>query len=144
MAMKTPAQVRSLLDVARELGALPQRVKRLRARFLFVLVTCCTGLGAWIVYLAVSLPTGYRSKGWSAAWVGFDILLLLALAGTLLAAILGRQILIMFAVATATLLLCDAWFDIVLDWGTSDVWGSLASRYSSSYPSRCFCCSAHA
>jgi hypothetical protein len=127
MAMKAPAQVRSLLDVARELGALPQRVKRLRARFLFVLVTCCTGLGAWIVYLAVSLPTGYRSKGWSAAWVGFDILLLLALAGTLLAAILGRQILIMFAVATAKLLFCDAWFDIVLDWGTSDVWGSLAS-----------------
>jgi hypothetical protein len=40
---------------------------------------------------------------------------------------LGRQILIMLAVSTATLLLCDAWFDIVLDWGTSDVWGSLAS-----------------
>ena len=73
------------------------------------------------------MPTGYHSKAWSAAWVGFDILLLLALAGTVVAAMLRRQIVVMLAVFTATLLLCDAWFDIVLDWGTSDVWASLAS-----------------
>lgn len=117
----------AVLDAARELGTAPQRVKRLRSRMLTVLVACCAGLGAWIVYLAISMPTGYRSKAWSAAWVGFDILLLLALTGTMVAAMLGRQIVIMLAVFTATLLLCDAWFDIVLDWGTSDVWGSLAS-----------------
>ena len=40
---------------------------------------------------------------------------------------LRRQIVVMLAVFTATLLLCDAWFDIVLDWGTSEVWVSLAS-----------------
>lgn len=117
----------AILDAARELGIAPHRVKRLRSRMLTVLVACCAGLGAWIVYLAVSMPTGYRSKAWSAAWVGFDILLLLALTGTIAAAMLRRQIVVMLAVFTATLLLCDAWFDIVLDWGTSDVWGSLAS-----------------
>jgi hypothetical protein len=40
---------------------------------------------------------------------------------------LRRQIVVILAVFTASLLLCDAWFDIVLDWGTSDVWASLAS-----------------
>jgi hypothetical protein len=112
---------------ARELGTSPQRLKRLRSRALIVLAACCAGLGAWIVYLAFSMPTGYHSRAWSAAWVGFDILLLAALIGTAVAALLGRQIVVLLAVFTATLLLCDAWFDIVLDWGSSDVWGSLAS-----------------
>jgi hypothetical protein len=126
-ALKTPTQSASFLDAARELGTAPQRLRRLRTRSLSLLVACCTGLGAWIVYLAISMPTGYQARAWSAAWVGFDILLLLALTGTVVAAMLRRQIVIMLAVFTATLLLCDAWFDIVLDWGTSDVWGSLAS-----------------
>lgn len=126
-ALKAPTQSGSVLTAARELGTQPQHVRRIRSGFLGILVACCTGLGAWIVYLAVSMPTGYQSKAWSAAWVGFDILLLLALTGTVVAAMLGRQIVILLAVFTGTLLLCDAWFDIVLDWGTSDVWGSLAS-----------------
>lgn len=127
-ALKAPPQPPSILTAARdELGVSPQRVRRMRSGFLGILLACCAGLGAWIVYLAASMPTGYQSRAWSAAWVGFDILLLLALTGTVVAAMLGRQIVVLLAVFTATLLLCDAWFDIVLDWGTSDVWGSLAS-----------------
>ena len=123
-----PSQTKGFLETAaRELGTAPQRVKHFRSRLLTMLIGICAGLGAWIVYLAVTMPTNYQSKGWSAAWVGFDILLLLALSGTMLAALLRRQIVILLAVFTATLLLCDAWFDIVLDWGTTDVWGSLAS-----------------
>ena len=150
-AVKTPTQPGSLLEAARDLSTLStrptpstsstssspstptapnsqaERVKRLRNRLMAVLLVCCAGLGSWTVYLASSLPTGYHSKAWSAAWVGFDILLLLALAGTVVAAMLRRQIVVMLGVFTATLLLCDAWFDIVLDWGTSEVWLSLAS-----------------
>jgi hypothetical protein len=130
-AVKIPTQSSgSLLDAARDLSTLrtqPERVKHLRNRLLVALLACCAGLGSWTVYLAFSMPTGYHSKAWSAAWVGFDILLLLALTGTVVAAMLRRQIVVMLAVFTATLLLCDAWFDIVLDWGTSDVWASLAS-----------------
>jgi len=129
-AVKIPTQTGALLDTARDLstaGPQPERVKRLRNRLLVALLACCAGLGSWTVYLAFSMPTGYHSKAWSAAWVGFDILLLLALTGTVVAAMLRRQIVVMLAVFTATLLLCDAWFDIVLDWGTSDVWVSLAS-----------------
>jgi hypothetical protein len=38
-----------------------------------------------------------------------------------------RQAVIVAAIATAVLLICDAWFDITLDLGTPEVWWSLAS-----------------
>src|SRR6266567_7693488 len=38
-----------------------------------------------------------------------------------------RQAVILAAVGTATLLICDAWFDISLDVGTPDVWWSVGS-----------------
>lgn len=60
-------------------------------------------------------------------WVGFDILLLFALTATALSALLRRQIVILLAGVTATLLICDAWFDVLLDWGTPAVWASLAT-----------------
>jgi hypothetical protein len=116
-----------VMPAGREWALLAARAKRRYARFLIVLVACCAGLVPWIVYLAFSMPTGYRAEAWSAAWVGFDILLLFALVGTITAALLDRQIVVLLAVASATLLLCDAWFDIVLCWGTRDVFGSIAS-----------------
>lgn len=126
-AVQTHTPSETVLDMARELGLPAERAKRRRARFLIVLLACCAGLVPWIVYLAFSMPTGYRAEAWSAAWVGFDLLLLAALVGTVTAALLGRQLVVLLAVVSATLLLCDAWFDIVLDWGSSDVWGSVAS-----------------
>ena len=37
-------------------------------------------------------------------------------------------------IVTATLLCCDAWFDCVLDWGTSGFWLSLASALVAELP----------
>lgn len=137
-AMKIPTQPGTVLDAASEPGTPPHRAKRSRSRLWTVLVACCASLGAWIVYLAISMPTGYHAKAWSAAWIGFDILLLLALTGTIAAAMLRRQIVVLLAVFTATLLLCDAWFDVVLDWGSPDVWGSLASAVFAEVPLAAF------
>ena len=47
--------------------------------------------------------------------MGFDIGLLAALAATGWAAWRGRQVLIVCLVVLATLLLCDAWFNVLLD-----------------------------
>lgn len=121
-----PASV-ELLEVARELGLRPERVSRRRARTLALLAFCCVALIPWIVYLAISMPSGYHAKAWSAAWVGFDVLLLAALGATALCALLRRQAAIPLATVSATLLVCDAWFDIALDWGTPDVRVSIAS-----------------
>jgi hypothetical protein len=93
----------------------PPRNKRRRIVVLTVILTCCVILAAWTGVLAATLPPSYRAGGWNHAWVGFDIALLAAFAATGWAAWRGRQVLILCLIVVATLLLCDAWFDVVLD-----------------------------
>jgi hypothetical protein len=102
---------------ARSLRATPLSQRRRR----ILIVACLAGvvlLSVWIAVLEVKLPRDYRAGGWRAAWVGFDIGLLLILAATAWAAWRRLQILIVCLIVLATLLCCDAWFDITLDWGT--------------------------
>jgi hypothetical protein len=89
--------------------------RRRRAIALAVIIVCCLVLAAWIGVLAVTLPRYYRSGGWRGAWVGFDLALLTAFAVTGWAAWRRRQVLIICLVVLATLLCCDAWFDVLLD-----------------------------
>jgi hypothetical protein len=84
-------------------------------------------LGIWIGILEVKLPRQYRAGGWRAAWVGFDMGLLLVFAATAWAAWRRRQVLIVCLMVLATLLFCDAWFDTTLDWGTRAFMVSLLS-----------------
>jgi len=81
-------------------------------------LACALTLAAWIGVLAVTLPPHYRAGGWSAAWVGFDVVLFIGFAATAWAAWRRRQVLILCLVVLATLLVCDAWFDITLDFAT--------------------------
>jgi hypothetical protein len=103
------------------------RDRRRRAVILGVIIVCCLVLAAWTGLLAATLPKYYRSGGWRGAWVGFDIALLAAFAATGWASWRRRQILIVCLVVLATLLCCDAWFDVVLDARTSGFWLSLVS-----------------
>jgi hypothetical protein len=89
--------------------------RRRRAIALTVIIVCCVVLAVWIGVLAVTLPRYYRSGGWRGAWVGFDLALLTAFAVTGWAAWRRRQVLIICLVVLATLLCCDAWFDVLLD-----------------------------
>jgi hypothetical protein len=98
-----------------------------RTILLALVIACCVALAAWIGVLAATLPRYYRAGDWRGAWVGFDIALLLTFAATGWAAWRRRQILIICLVVLATLLLCDAWFDVVLDTRTSDFEVSLLS-----------------
>jgi hypothetical protein len=94
---------------------------------LVFIVASCVLLAAWIGVLAVTLPGFYHTGSWRGAWVGFDIALLAAFAVTGWAAWRRRQLLIICLVVLATLLLCDAWFDVVLDVGTPGFLTSLLS-----------------
>ena len=70
-------------------------------------------LAPWVVVLIVTLPSAHRAAHWNIAWAGFDIaqaLLLLTVAG---AAWKRSPWLEGAATATATLLLVDAWFDVL-------------------------------
>lgn len=94
---------------------LSQGREQRRKLFLAGVVICCVVLVVWIVVLAVTLPRYYRAGSWRGAWVGFDIALLAAFAVTGWAAWRRRQLLIISLIVLATLLCCDAWFDVVLD-----------------------------
>ena len=90
-------------------------------------IIACTVLVGWIIVLVLTLNRNYTATHWRLAWVGFDIVLLAAFAATGWAFWRGRQIVIACLLVTATLLCCDAWFDVILDLGSSGVWVSIAS-----------------
>jgi hypothetical protein len=101
--------------------------RRRRAIVLTAIVACCVVLAAWIAVLALTLPPYYRAGDWRGAWVGFDVALLAAFAVTGWAAWRRRQILVICLVVLATLLCCDAWFDVVLNAHTKGFQVSLLS-----------------
>lgn len=67
----------------------------------------------WTLWLTFSLPSRHVSDHYDVAWVGFDIGLALALGLTARALFRGSRLLAPLAAATAAMLTCDAWFDIV-------------------------------
>jgi hypothetical protein len=96
---------------------------------LVFIVGSCIVLAAWIGVLAVTLPKFYHTGAWRGAWVGFDVGLLAAFAATGWAAWRRRQLLIVCLVVLATLLVCDAWFDVVLDVATGGFVTSLLAAF---------------
>ncbi len=101
---------------------------------LVLIIGGCILLAAWIGFLAVNLPAFYRTGSWRGAWVGFDVAELVAFALTGWAAWQRRQILIICLIVLATLLLCDAWFDVVLDARTAGFFSSLVSALAIEVP----------
>ena len=75
----------------------------------------------WAVLLAYTLPAHHRVLHWDAIWAGFDLALALALLLTAVAAIRGRPWLAIPATASATLLVCDAWFDVLTARGAHEI-----------------------
>jgi hypothetical protein len=74
------------------------------------------GLLPWAFWLSSSLPATHHSAHWDLAWSGFDAGLAVCFCGTALAA--HRRAIAWvgtFAAATGTLLIADAWFDIILE-----------------------------
>jgi len=78
---------------------------------LYLLLAVC--LLPWIVYVAWSLPSRSASSSWDVAWAGFDAGLFATLAATGWAAWRHAWWVQTGAVATATLLVVDVWFDVV-------------------------------
>jgi hypothetical protein len=76
-------------------------------------VFCVVGLLPWIGYLAVVLPHHARSVHYDVAWVGFDIAMWFVLAALAWCAIRRRPATAQLAAVAATMLIVDAWFDVV-------------------------------
>ncbi|MBB2894739.1 hypothetical protein [Flexivirga oryzae] len=99
----------------------------IRRGLLVLCATCAAVLLPWTAYLGTTLPTDHRADAWRAAWVGFDLALFLLFGCALWLGGRRHPMAAPVMTATAALLLCDAWFDIVLDWGSAAVWASVAS-----------------
>lgn len=66
----------------------------------------------WTIYVGVKLPRRYAADHWDIAWVGIDAAQVILLSLSAWAAWKRKTILVMFATASAMLLLVDAWFDV--------------------------------
>ena len=67
----------------------------------------------WIVFLANVLPSRQLSRHYDFAWSGFDGMLLIALAATAYFALRRSRNLSVAASSAGTLLIVDAWFDVL-------------------------------
>lgn len=67
----------------------------------------------WVAGLVFILPTRHEAAHYGASWIGFDLLLCVMLIRTGWLAQKGREHIEMSAAMTGTLLLVDAWFDVV-------------------------------
>jgi hypothetical protein len=67
----------------------------------------------WTLWLTFSLPSKHVTDHYDLAWVGFDLGLVGMFSATATAAYRRSRLLAPFAAATAALLVCDAWFDVV-------------------------------
>ncbi len=86
---------------------------------LFTLVA--VGLLPWTLYLTFTLPSRHVTTHYDLAWVGFDIGLAAAFGGTAWAALRSPTWLVPLAAVTGTMLVCDAWFDVVTSRGAGEI-----------------------
>ena len=75
----------------------------------------------WTLWLTFTLPSRHITDHYALAWVGFDIALATAVGATAWAAVRRLRWLVPLAAVTGTMLVCDAWFDVVTAHGSGDI-----------------------
>ncbi|WP_412736348.1 hypothetical protein [Krasilnikovia sp. MM14-A1259] len=104
-------------------------------RVLLAVIGCSTvALLPWTWYLAVSLPSQHHADQWRVAWVGFDLGLVGCFAAASWLGWRRHRTAVPVLAATAALLCCDAWFDILLDWTAPDRWLSILTAILAELP----------
>jgi hypothetical protein len=93
----------------------------------------------WTIYLGLDLPDRQESSHYNIAWVGFDVVLLVVLAATGFFALRRSHFLALSATAAATLLVVDAWFDVMTSPPGSQFLESLASAVLIELPLAAVC-----
>ncbi|HKD93110.1 MAG TPA: hypothetical protein VKB43_00170 [Gaiellaceae bacterium] len=97
------------------------------------------GLVPWSLYLTFTLPSRHVTDHYDLAWVGFDIALAAAFAAMAWAAVRRSPWLVAFAAVAGTMLVCDAWFDIVTSQGGGERWEAVAEAVLGELPLAALC-----
>lgn len=71
------------------------------------------GTVPWVIFLAITLPRHATFAHYRGVWVGFDTALVVVLGLTAYMAYRGQPYVALAATAAATMLLVDAWFDVM-------------------------------
>ncbi|MDE3206805.1 MAG: hypothetical protein KGQ66_21575 [Acidobacteriota bacterium] len=121
------AQVARLLDQFVDRPGARSRPPRQRTLLLVVTCVGAVALLPWIAFLAASLPRSHSVTTWNVTWVGFDVVLAACFGVTGWLLLHRRRMAILGLGVTATLLSCDAWFDVSLGWGSSEQLWALVS-----------------
>jgi hypothetical protein len=93
----------------------------------------------WTIWLSTSLKPHHETEHWDLAWSGFDAGLAIAFLLTALAAWRKSPWVGACAAATATLLVTDAWFDIVLESHADEVRNALYLALFAELPIAALC-----
>lgn len=113
---------------------------RPRPRLLgYVLAACGVALLPWLFVLATSLPAETTAAKWSAAWVGLDALEALALITTGVLAVRRHALHALTAAVAATLLVADAWFDVMTAAPGADLASALVMAAAAELPLAAVC-----
>jgi hypothetical protein len=104
-----------------------------------LLALVAVALAPWILYLTFTLPSRHVTFHYDLAWIGFDVALLASFAATAWAAFRGSQWLVPFAAVTGTMLVCDAWFDVVTSQSGSEMWEAIAEAVLAELPLAAIC-----
>ena len=104
-----------------------------------VLALVVVFLAPWILYLTFTLPSRHVTFHYDLAWVGFDVGLLASFAATAWAAYRRNGWLVPLAAATGTMLICDAWFDVVTSQTGGEMWEALAEAVFGELPLALLC-----
>jgi hypothetical protein len=105
----------------------------------WVLVAAGIVMLPWLAGLAVILPAQQEAAHYSTAWVGFDLALCLLLLRTGWLALSGREHMELSAAMTGTLLLVDAWFDVLTANNRHDLLVALLMALFGELPLAAFC-----
>jgi hypothetical protein len=100
---------------------------------------CAVVLIPWTALLFATLPAHYAANHWQIAWGGFDLGLGFALAATAILVARRSPFAEVTATVTATLLVCDAWFDVLTSRGASDIAQALAEALLVEVPLAALC-----
>ncbi|MFN8098405.1 MAG: hypothetical protein U0Q21_08980 [Dermatophilaceae bacterium] len=128
IAAMSPRERRKLMQRLVEAGAGEVAPRTIGPREIIVTLMGLSTLALipWIAYLAFTLPRVYLVKGWDVTWFGFDVILVFFMGATAVFGYLRRQMVMLTAFATGVLLICDAWFDVMMS-NREDGVGALTS-----------------
>ena len=104
-----------------------------------LLAVVAVALVPWILYLTFTLPSRHVTFHYDTAWVGFDVALLASFAASAWAAFRGSRWLVPLVTVTGTMLVCDAWFDIVTSRSGSEMWEAIAEAALAELPLAAVC-----